>query len=94
MGVRFGPQGRGRVVALKGEVLVFAIAASRLRPLGGYGVFALFEGLRIGTLTALREASGRGTAANPLGTVFEYADGTLIVIYGCVVMWVSMSARV
>ena len=94
MGVRFGPRGRGRVLVLKGDVLVCAIAALRLHPLGVYGVFALFEGLRIGTLTALREASGSGTAVNPLGTVFEYADGTLIVIYGCVVMWVSMSARV
>ena len=75
--------------------MVCAIAASRSHPLGGYGVFNLFENRQLGTLKftarSFRERHGREYFE---GTVFEYTDGALIVSYGAWVTWVSMSARV
>jgi hypothetical protein len=58
--------------------LVCAIAASRSHPLGGYGVFNLFENRQLGTLKftarSFRERHGREYFE---GTVFEYTDSTL-----------------
>ena len=75
--------------------MVCAIAASRSHPLGGYGVFNLFENRQLGTLNftarSFRKRHGREYFE---GTAFEYTDGTMIVTYGAWVTWVSMSARV